>query len=79
MGDIAPVELGNVANTQRARRTAEIALYHMADAVNRLLVDGVPYTKVAVQQPLAPPAQPQLQPPGWTYGSGSGSLTRPNG
>ena len=40
-------DVGRIALTEQQLRVAEIALYRMADIVNRLLKDGIPYTKVA--------------------------------
>lgn len=43
------VDLGRVALTKEQLRTTEIMLYQMADIIDRLLKDRVPYTKIEVQ------------------------------
>ena len=66
-GDVAPVPLGRIALTQRQMRATEIMLYRAADLIDRLMADGVPYTKIAVPQAPAPtpvPGVPNPAPPG---------------
>lgn len=55
----APVRLSRAPLTDLQLRATETMLYRMADLIDRLLADGLPYTKVE---------QPQLAPPGWQYG-----------
>ena len=44
------VELGRVALTKTQLRATEIMLYRMADLINRLMKDTLPYTKMEVPQ-----------------------------
>ena len=42
-------DLGRIALTKTQLRAEEIMLYQMADIIDRLLKDRIPYTKVEVQ------------------------------
>ena len=42
-------DVGRVALTKTQLRAEEIMLYQMADIIDRLLKDRIPYTKVEVQ------------------------------
>ena len=67
-------DLGRIALTKKQIAATEIALYRSADQINRLLADGIPYTKIVAPVPYQqpPPAPPELAPKGWAYGGETG-------